>query len=200
MNRSTILLRSRKFLLPVFALILLIAAIQFPEKTHAQENDSTTTGDDLQVVDTQTIPQNGTAYNSLATETNVIQETALESITTDKIVLMSTTSKRSQLTGWKYSRTDKYSSKLKHFTVGAIATTISAVVPWATVAWATSIANLAYQMNAKTVYYTVKVYFRYIKGTKLPRAEKDVVTVYSNSARTHKIGKSHTKITYTPGW
>lgn len=101
------------------------------------------------------------------------------------------------LTSWQYSTTQKYSSKAKKFTVGALTIIITAAIPWTQAKVALQIANLAYQMNAENVYFSIKVYYKYLTGTKLPRAEKNIAYVYADSKRTKLIGGPITKITYS---
>lgn len=100
---------------------------------------------------------------------------------------------------WTYNRTDMYSSNIAKLTVGAIVIVISNYVKGA-YKMITQIAGLAYTLNTPTVYYTVTIYFRYINGTFLPRAENFISQVYSDSARTEQIGPNVNYMTYTPGW
>ncbi|MEK3683499.1 hypothetical protein [Paenibacillus sp. FSL R10-2736] len=113
--------------------------------------------------------------------------------------LLTVNANPSPLTGWQWSRTDQYSSQIYSLTIAAIIAALGAYIPGATASFLAALANLIYLNNVTTVYYTVYVYFKYIVGTSLPRAELDNTYVYSDKARTNLLGTTSVE-TYTPGW
>jgi hypothetical protein len=103
------------------------------------------------------------------------------------------------LTGWQWSRTDQYSSQVYTLTIAAIIAALGAYIPGATASFLAAVANLIFLNNVTKVYYTVYVYFKFIVGTSLPRAELDNTYVYSDSARTNLLGTTSVE-TYASGW
>lgn len=104
------------------------------------------------------------------------------------------------LTDWTYSRTDKYSLKTIALTVAALAAVLANRVTGGLAKDFLAVASVVISANLPSIYVSTKISYRYIKGTYLPRGEKSTKTVYSNSARTKKVGSSVTTIYYTPGW
>lgn len=106
------------------------------------------------------------------------------------------------LTAWRYSGVFKYSNNIYKYTLGAIVAVIAGVSIPAMAAAAgvtigaaakttiSYIANNLFSSNWTTVYYTQTVYYKFLIGTNLPRAEKTYTTVFKDSARTQKIGNT----------
>lgn len=119
------------------------------------------------------------------------------------------TSDYSDLGPWEHHTTD-YGKKgeLLKVSLGTLITVIgalclgslSSILAKAALAGVQYIANYIVNHSISTVYYKKVWYFKYIKGTKFPRAEKVNTTFYKNKDRTKQIGDTVVQTYYVSGY
>ncbi|WEG15182.1 hypothetical protein PQ478_11590 [Alkalihalophilus pseudofirmus] len=113
--------------------------------------------------------------------------------------LMFTTSNYADLGPWTYSFTSNYRQDIQGMARDAIAATLVGIYNWKAGAAITA-AGIINAMNTDAFWVKDEVYYKYIKGTSLPRGERSKTTIYADKANQHYIEGPHYYDTYTTGW
>lgn len=116
-------------------------------------------------------------------------------------------SSSTELTGWQYSATFGYNWKVAKYSVTVISNVIFSKIaklggPFSGTAGVViqGIANIIIAEKIPTYFEEVSVYYKYIKGTNLPRAERSYTNIYKDKSRNEKIGKTINYEYYVEGW
>ncbi|MBV4429682.1 hypothetical protein [Clostridium tyrobutyricum] len=167
----------------------------------------TTTDVKGKIVNTDSVDLNELA-NQGKIDLNNAESTGSKNINTSSAVRVSIAkTASSSLTDWKHSKQNFGSNIIARYTIVGVTAvlcgvigTLGGAVTAGVVSGLSAVVGMIVSEEIPRVYYGQDVYYKYIKGTYLPRAERTWTTFYSDSARKHKIKNTVMYQYYVRGW
>lgn len=172
--------------------------------------ETTSSGEDTITLTTTDLKTNSTKskiinVNDVVESSKVTKNNNVNNCESPNINLMSYGN--SQLTDWSYSTTYSYDLRVANYTAGAISALLFKHISKLGGAVTSDIgtllsyaAGVIISEKLPKVYEEISVYYKYAKGTNLPRAERSYTQVYKDSSRTSKIGGMMKYDYYVNGW